>query len=163
MSFNTDPSKEAQKVAFQRRLQKRIIIPYISNNMPLTQTIVQNHIEMYLDEKINCNTHIKEKLSKVYKDTGLFRSLSRNFQDKLFLQCIRRLQGHILAMVLLCMISQTMKHSLINSRKHNMIQHYRDISMLNLALNLLNLGNGLGNLLVLIISSLKDYLIIYFH
>ena len=44
--------------------------------MPLTETIVQNHIEMYLDEKINCNTHIKERLSKVYKDTGLFRSLS---------------------------------------------------------------------------------------
>ena len=84
MSFNTDPSKEAQKVVFQRRLQKRIIIPYISNNMPLTQTIVQNHIEMYLDEKINCNTHIKEKLSKVYKDTGLFRGLSNKLPRQAF-------------------------------------------------------------------------------
>ena len=52
--------------------------------MPLTQTIVQNHIEMYLDEKINCNTHIKEKLSKVYKDTGLFRSLSSKLPRQAF-------------------------------------------------------------------------------
>ena len=31
---------------------------------------------MYLDEKLNYNTHIKEKLGKVYKGTELLRSLS---------------------------------------------------------------------------------------
>ena len=31
---------------------------------------------MYLDEKLSYNTHIKEKLSKVYKAIGLLRNLS---------------------------------------------------------------------------------------
>ena len=31
---------------------------------------------MYLDEKLNYNTHIKEKLSKVYKGIGLLRNVS---------------------------------------------------------------------------------------
>ena len=32
-------------------------------------------------------------------------------------------EGHTLTMVILCMISQIMKHLLIKLRKHNMMQH----------------------------------------
>ena len=31
---------------------------------------------MYLDEKLNYNSHIKEKLRKVHKDIGILRNLS---------------------------------------------------------------------------------------
>ena len=31
---------------------------------------------MYLDEKLNYNTHIKEKLRNVYKGIGLLRNIS---------------------------------------------------------------------------------------
>ena len=34
---------------------------------------------MYLDENLNYNSHIKEKLSKVYKDIGILRNLSNKF------------------------------------------------------------------------------------
>ena len=34
---------------------------------------------MYLDEKLSYNSHIKEKLSKVYKDIGILRNLSKKF------------------------------------------------------------------------------------
>ena len=44
--------------------------------MPVTQTTVQKHIELYLDERLKYNTHIKQKFSKVYKGIGLLRNLS---------------------------------------------------------------------------------------
>ena len=34
---------------------------------------------MYLDEKLSYNSHIKEKLSKVYKDIRILRNLSKKF------------------------------------------------------------------------------------
>ena len=34
---------------------------------------------MYLDEKLNYNSHIKENLSKVYKDIRILRNLSNKF------------------------------------------------------------------------------------
>ena len=39
---------------------------------------------MYLDEKLNYNTHIKEKLSKVYKGIGLLRNLSNKLPRQAF-------------------------------------------------------------------------------
>ena len=42
----------------------------------MTQNTVQKHIGLYLGEKRNYNTHIKEKLSKVYKGIALLRNLS---------------------------------------------------------------------------------------
>ena len=67
MSFNPDPSKQAQEV---------IYLPIYFRNMPVIQTTVQKHIELYLDERLKYNTHIKEKFSKVYKGIGLLRNLS---------------------------------------------------------------------------------------
>ena len=34
---------------------------------------------MYLDEKLNYSSHIKEKLRKVHKDIGILRNLSNKF------------------------------------------------------------------------------------
>ena len=49
-------------------------------NIPVTQTNVQKHIWLYLDEKLNCITHVKQKLiSKVFKGIGLLRNLSDKF------------------------------------------------------------------------------------
>ena len=89
MSFNPDPSKQAQEVIFSRKCTKEDHPPIYFNDIPVTQTTVQKHIGLYLDEKLNYNTHIKEKLSKVYKGIGLLRNLSN--KDKLLLQLIRRL------------------------------------------------------------------------
>ena len=76
MSFNPDPSKQAQEVIFSRKCTKEDHPPIYFNDIPVTQTTVQKHIGLYLDEKLNYNTHIKEKLSKVYKGIGLLRNLS---------------------------------------------------------------------------------------
>ena len=76
MPFNADPSKQAQEVIFSRKYTKESHPPIYFNDIPVNQTTVQKHIGMYLDEKLNYNTHIKEKLSKVYKGIGLLRNLS---------------------------------------------------------------------------------------
>ena len=75
MSFNLDPSKQAQEVTFSRKCTKEDHPSIYFNDIPVTQTTVQKHIGMYLDEKLNYNTHIKEKLSKVYKGIRLLRNL----------------------------------------------------------------------------------------
>ena len=45
------------------------------NDIPATQTTIQKHIGLYLEEKFKYNTHIKGKLSKVYKGIGFLRNL----------------------------------------------------------------------------------------
>ena len=65
MPFNPDPSKQAQEVIFSRKYTKEDHTPIYFNDIPVTQTTVQKHIGMCLDEKLSYNTHIKEKLSKV--------------------------------------------------------------------------------------------------
>ena len=58
--FYPDPSKQAQEVIFWKKYTKEDHPPIYFNDIPVTQTTVQKHIEMYLDEKLNYNTHIKE-------------------------------------------------------------------------------------------------------
>ena len=76
MSFNPNPSKQAQEVIFSRKCTKEDHPPIYFSDIAVTRTTVQKHIGMYLDEKLNYNTHIKEKLSKVYKGIGLLRNLT---------------------------------------------------------------------------------------
>ena len=76
MSFSPDLSKQAQEVIFSRKYTKEDYPPIYFNDITVTKITVQMHIGMYLDEKVNYNTHIKEKLSKVYKGIGLLRNLT---------------------------------------------------------------------------------------
>ena len=76
MSFNPYPSKQAQEVIFSRTCTKEDHPPLYFSDIPVTQNTVQKHIGQYLDERLNYNIHIKEKLSKVYKGIGLLRNLS---------------------------------------------------------------------------------------
>ena len=64
------------EVIFLRKYTKEDHPVIYFNDIPVTQTTAQKHIGMYLGEKCNYNTHIKETLSKVYKRIGLLRNLS---------------------------------------------------------------------------------------
>ena len=78
MSFNQDPSKQAQEVIFSKKYTKEDHPPIYFNNITVTQTIVQKHIGMYLDDCIvtQLQYSYKEKLSRVYKGIGLHRDIS---------------------------------------------------------------------------------------
>ena len=69
------PRNKHKKSFFQGN-KKKDHPPICFSDIPVTQTTVQKHIGMYLDEKLNYNTHVKEKLSKVCKGIGLLRNLS---------------------------------------------------------------------------------------
>ena len=74
-----NPKNKHKKLFFQgrdKRGSKEDHPPIYFNNISVTQTTVQTHIGMYLDEKLNYNTHIKEKHSKVYEGIELLRNLS---------------------------------------------------------------------------------------
>ena len=82
MSFNPYISKQAQEVIFSKRAQKLFHSTVLFNNIPVQHSTVQKHLGVYLDEKLNFNTHITEKIGNASKGIGvikkLFKSLPRN-------------------------------------------------------------------------------------
>ena len=75
MSFNPDPSKQSQKVIFSRKLQKLVYPPLHFNNIAVTQSTTQKHLDMLLDVKVDFQGHLKNICSKVNKRIGLLRKL----------------------------------------------------------------------------------------
>lgn len=66
MAFNPDNSKEAQELSKQNLLILFFPFthpPVFFNNVPIKRCFVQNHLGIHLDEKLNFNHHIKEKIA----------------------------------------------------------------------------------------------------
>ena len=83
MSFNPDVLKQAQEVIFSKRAQKLFHLTVLfNNNIPVQRSTVQKPLGVYLDERLNFNTHITEKIGKASKRIGvikkLFKSIPRN-------------------------------------------------------------------------------------
>ena len=75
MSFNLDPSKQAQEVIFSRKHQKISHPSIYFNNNPIESVSSQKHLGMILDPKLNFQAPIKNILTKVNKTIGLLRKL----------------------------------------------------------------------------------------
>ena len=75
MSFNPDPSKQAQEVIFSRKHQKRSHPSIYFNNNSIESVSSQKHLRMILDTKLNFQVQIKNILTKVNKTIGLLRKL----------------------------------------------------------------------------------------
>ena len=67
MSFNPDPSKQAQEVIFSRKIQKTCYPSIYFNNESVKQVPSQKHLEMILDNKLNFQEHLNKILNKVNK------------------------------------------------------------------------------------------------
>ena len=67
---------------FSKRTKKLFHPTVLFNNIPVEHSTVQKHLGVYLDEILNFNTHITEKIDKAGKGIGvikkLFKSLPRN-------------------------------------------------------------------------------------
>ena len=77
MSFNPDINKQAQGVIFSRRLPKSNSPSLTLNGTSITQSEIQNHLEMFLDSKLDFKEHIQNVLNKVSKTIGLLRKLQK--------------------------------------------------------------------------------------
>ena len=75
MSFNPDPSKQAQEVIFSRKIQKTCHLSIYFNNKLVKQVPSQKHLGLILDNKLNFQEHLKNILNKVNKTIGLLRKL----------------------------------------------------------------------------------------
>ena len=76
MSFNPDPTKQAQEIIFSRRFRKENHPNLIFNNNSVYRANSQKHLGLILDEKLTFNEHLKEKFGKVNKGLGLLRKLN---------------------------------------------------------------------------------------
>ena len=77
MSFNPDLNKQAQEVVFSRKLNKASQPQITFNNAPVFCANWAKHLGMYLDESLNFNYHIREKMSKAMKGIGIIKKLSK--------------------------------------------------------------------------------------
>ena len=75
MSFNPDPTKQAQEVIFSRKMKKEYHPPLAFNNNNVSETNSQKHLGAVLDNLLSFEGHLKMILNKVNKTIGLLRKL----------------------------------------------------------------------------------------
>ena len=75
MSFNPDPTKQAQEVIFSRKMIKPSQPLIKLNNFPVQNASSQKHLGIILDEKLNFESHLKEKCFKFNKSIGVIKKL----------------------------------------------------------------------------------------
>ena len=71
ISFNPDPSKQAQEVIFSRRIQKTCYSSIYFNNKSVKQVPSQKLLGLILDNKLNFQEHLQSILNKINKTIGL--------------------------------------------------------------------------------------------
>ena len=74
--FNPDVTKQVQEVIFSCKINKRDHSVVYFNEAPDAKASCKKHLGMHLDDKLNFNTHIKEKIAKTNKGIGIIRQLS---------------------------------------------------------------------------------------
>ena len=75
MSFNPDPTKQAQEVIFSRKLKKPLHPSIKFNNVPVQNVSSQKHLGLILDDKLNFKSHLREKCSKFNKGIDIIKKL----------------------------------------------------------------------------------------
>ena len=75
MSFNPDPSKQAQVLIFSCNFKKSVYPPLNFTKIAVTQSTTQKHLGMLLNVKLDIQENIKNIYSKVSKTIGLLRKL----------------------------------------------------------------------------------------
>ena len=76
MLLNPDVSKQAQEVVFSCKSHKLVHPPVLFNNVPVKRCSIQKHLGIHLDEMLNFNHHVKEKITKANKGIGVIKKLS---------------------------------------------------------------------------------------
>ena len=75
MSFNPDPSKQAQEVIFSCKIEKPNHPELISINILVNQTPYQKYLGMFLVDKLHFSVDLKYITNKINKSIGLLHKL----------------------------------------------------------------------------------------
>ena len=109
MSFNPEPSKQAQEVIFTRQLQKKDYqpphphpspSPLYFNDSSVKETCTQKHLGMLLDFRLDFQEHWKSLLKKVNKTVALLRK----FQNILLRSALLLFTNILLKLILIMVI-----------------------------------------------------------
>ena len=73
MSFNPDPTKQAQEIIFSCKTSPRNHPGLMINNRIVNVTSVNRHLGMIFDLKLSFDEHLKSVLKKISKTVGLLR------------------------------------------------------------------------------------------
>ena len=71
MSFNPDPTKQAQEIIFSRKTSQRNHPGLMFNNSIVNVTSIHKHLGMIFDSKLSFDEHLKSVLKKISKTVGL--------------------------------------------------------------------------------------------
>ena len=74
-AFNPDVSKQAQGAVFSRKSHKLAHPPVLFSNVPVKRCVIQTQLGIHLDERLNFNHHVKEKITKPKKGTGVIKKV----------------------------------------------------------------------------------------
>ena len=75
MSFNPDPSKQAQEVIVSRKVNKDSHTPLTFNNSIVYQATSQKHLGIILDNRLSFEKHLRLVFNKINRTIGLLRKL----------------------------------------------------------------------------------------
>ena len=75
MPFNPDRKKQSQEVIFSRKRVKDCHPPVFFNDAVVEQSANQKHLGIHLDEKLDSNAHMKEKIRKAKRGTDIIKKL----------------------------------------------------------------------------------------
>ena len=75
MSFNPDPTKQAQEVIFSRKNIKPQHPNLVFNQIDVKRVPHQKHLGLILDDKLNFKQHTKLLIDKASKGIGVIRKL----------------------------------------------------------------------------------------
>ena len=75
MSFNPDPTKQAQELTFSRKVQSTNHSPLFFNENVIQKTTLQKHLGMFLDRKLDFSEHLRIIFQKTNKTIELLRKL----------------------------------------------------------------------------------------
>ena len=91
MKFNPDPNRQAQEVHFSNRTNKDSSLFITFNNSKVETISSLKHLERILDERLNFNKHLENKINKCFKIIGFLRSLSNKLSRDVLLEYINSL------------------------------------------------------------------------
>ena len=71
MTFNPDPTKEAQEVVFSKKPQESFHPNLYFNKFVVEKVQTQKHLGLKLEKKLRFKEHLKEKFAKVNRGIGI--------------------------------------------------------------------------------------------
>ena len=95
MSFNLDPTKQAQEFVFTRKVKNVVHLPIFLNKKQVQQVSSQKHSGLILDTYLTFNEHIKTIASKVNKIIILLRK----FNNRLPRSCLTTIYKTFLRLI----------------------------------------------------------------